>query len=225
MSGPAAAPDRLTMSTKVKICGVTNADDAELARSLGAWAVGLVFQPESPRRCGLDAAVEIGAALKRRAEVVGVFVNAPLEEAVATADAVGLTMIQLHGDEGPSYCQEVKRRTGLRVMKAMRVKDASSIRALGAYATDLHLLDAFVTGRAGGTGERFDWLLAGKHPRRPPLVLSGGLRAENVGEAIEVVRPFAVDVASGVEAEAGRKDPARLEAFFAAVNESTRAPV
>jgi phosphoribosylanthranilate isomerase len=207
----------VAMNPKVKICGVTSLEDAELAVALGAWAVGLIFHPDSPRRCELDTAPAITSALKRRAEVAGVFVNAPLDELVAVADKAGLTMLQLHGDEGPSYCQEAKRRTGLKVMKAARVRDASAIRALSAYATDFHLLDAHVPGMAGGTGERFDWSLAAEHPREPPLVLSGGLTADNVVGAIELVRPFAVDVASGVESAPGRKDAVKLREFFAAV--------
>jgi phosphoribosylanthranilate isomerase len=109
-------------------------------------------------------------------------------------------------------------------MKAARVRDGAAVRALSAYRTDFHLMDSHVAGTWGGSGERFDWHLAAEHPRRPPLVLSGGLDAENVAEAIEVARPFAVDVASGVEAEAGRKDPEKLARFFASV-ERAAAPV
>jgi phosphoribosylanthranilate isomerase len=213
------------VSSRVKICGVTNLDDAELALAGGAWAVGLVFYADSPRRCDVESAAEIGAALKRRAEVVGVFVNASLDEVVATAEAGGLTMIQLHGDEGPSYCREARRRTGLKVIKAARVRDAASIRALSAYATDYHMLDAHVTGRPGGTGERFDWSLAAGHPGEPPLLLSGGIRPDNVRAAIEAVKPFAVDLSSGVESAPGRKDPAKLRALFEAVRETATARV
>ncbi len=213
------------MAVKVKICGVTAPEDAELALSLGAWAIGLVFYPKSPRRCGLDEAASIGAELKRRAEVVGVFVNAPLDELVATAEGAGLTMVQLHGSEGPSYCSEVARRSGLKVIKAAPVRDAASVRALAAFHTDFHLLDAHAPGKPGGTGESFDWSLAGEHPGKPPLLLSGGLRPDNVAEAIAAVGPFAVDVASGVEAEPGRKDPKKLELFFEAVGTTAAARV
>jgi phosphoribosylanthranilate isomerase len=213
------------METKVKICGVTNLDDAELAVAAGAWAVGLVFHPASPRRCTSDAAAVIGATLKRRCEVAGVFVNAPLDEVVATAEGAGLTLLQLHGEEGPAYCAEARRRTGLPVIKAARVRYSSSIRSLAAYKTDYHLLDAFVPGNVGGTGERFDWTLAAEHPGLPPVLVSGGITAENVHEAIETMRPFGIDVASGVEAVPGRKDRDRLIALFEAVREAAPAEV
>jgi len=211
--------------TRVKICGVTRIEDAQLASGLGAWAIGLVFYPESPRRCELEAAGEIGSSLRRKVEVVGVFANAPLDEVVGVAEASHLTALQLHGDEGPSYCGEARRRTGLKVIKAAPVRDAASVRQLGAYKTDYHLLDAHVPGLPGGTGERFDWELAAEHHSDIPLILSGGLRPENVSEAIAAARPFAVDVASGVESSPGRKDPDRLERFFKAVAETVPARV
>jgi phosphoribosylanthranilate isomerase len=212
------------MATKVKICGLTNVDDARAAVELGAWAVGMIFYEGSPRRCMLEDAAAIAAALRRKVELVGVFVNAPLDDVMHMLESAPLTILQLHGDEGPSYCEEAARRTGLKVMKAVRVRDRSAVRALSAYRTDFHLIDSHVPGTWGGTGERFDWELAGDHPHRPPLVLSGGLTADNVGEAIAVARPFAVDVASGVEAEPGRKDADKLRRFFASV-EAAAAPV
>lgn len=211
------------MSTKVKICGVTNVDDARAAAALGAWAVGMIFFEDSPRRCELEDAAEIGAVLRRKIELVGVFVNAPLDDVSHTLDSVPLTILQFHGDEGPSYCEEARRRTGLSLMKAARVRDRAAVRALSAYRTDFHMLDSHVPGTWGGTGGRFDWELASEHPRRPPLVLSGGLDPDNVASAIAVVRPFAVDVASGVEAEPGRKDPDKLRRFFASVEAPPKA--
>ncbi len=212
------------MATKVKICGITSVDDARAAVELGAWAIGMIFHEASPRRCELEEAAAIATALKRKVELVGVFVNAPLDDVMGVIDSVPLTIVQLHGDEGPSYCDEARRRTGLKLMKAGRVRDGAAVRALSAYRTDFHLMDSHVPGTWGGTGQRFDWNLAAEHPREPPLVLSGGLEPENVAEAIEVARPFAVDVASGVEAEPGRKDPEKLRRFFASV-ERTAAPV
>ena len=212
------------MATRVKICGLTNLDDAGAAVELGAWAIGMIFYEGSPRRCTLEDAAVIAAALRRKVELVGVFVNAPLDDVIHTLDSVPLTILQLHGDEGPSYCDEAARRTGLKLMKAARVRDRAAVRALSAYRTDFHLIDSHVPGMWGGTGERFDWELASAHPRRPPLVLSGGLNPDNVAEAIAAARPFAVDVASGVEAEPGRKDPDKLRRFFASV-EATAAPV
>ena len=167
--------------------------------------------------------MRIAAALRRRAEVCGVFVNETLDRVATTADQVGLTVVQLHGDEGPAFCAEVARRTGLKVIKAARVRSAADLIALEPFHTDFHLLDAHAPGRRGGTGETFDWTLVARRRSREPLILSGGLTPDNVGEAIRVARPFAVDVASGVEAEPGRKDPARLEAFFAAVGQAAPA--
>ena len=167
--------------------------------------------------------MRIAAALRRRAEVCGVFVNETLDRVATTADQVGLTVVQLHGDEGPAFCAEVARRTGLKVIKAARVRSAADLIALEPFHTDFHLFDAHAPGRRGGTGETFDWTLVARRRSREPLILSGGLTPDNVGEAIRVARPFAVDVASGVEAEPGRKDPARLEAFFAAVGQAAPA--
>lgn len=197
----------------VKFCGIARLEDAEHAVELGAWAVGMVLWRPSARACPPDVATAIGAALHRRAEVAGVFVNAHLDEVVAAADAYGLTLVQLHGEEGPAFCAEVARRTGAKVIKAARVRDASDVQALRAFHTDFHLLDAYAPGRPGGTGETFAWELARAHPHDRPLILSGGLTPENVGEAITAVRPFAVDVASGVERAPGVKDHARMTAF------------
>jgi phosphoribosylanthranilate isomerase len=208
------------MRTKVKICGLTNLDDARLAADLGAWALGMIFWEGSERRCDPAEAEAIGAELRRRAEPTGVFVNATLDEIAYLADRCSLAIVQLHGDEGPAFCREVARRTGCRVMKAARVKDAGSIRTLATFEVDYHLLDAYKPGRVGGTGETFQWDLVRAHGRHVPIVLSGGLTAENVGGAIAATHPFAVDTASGTEAEPGRKDPAKLEAFFNSVRQA-----
>jgi phosphoribosylanthranilate isomerase len=203
--------------TRVKLCGVTDPADARRVAELGAWALGMIFWPASPRACAIDDAEAIGGELHRRLELVGVFVNAPLDELAMTADLCRLSMLQLHGDEGPAYCREAARRTGAKVMKAARVRDAAQVHDLQRFRTDFHLLDAYSPRSPGGTGESFDWELARLHPRRPPVVLSGGLDPDNVGSAIDVARPFAVDVASGTEAAPGRKDPDKLKAFVRAV--------
>lgn len=209
--------------TRVKICGLTRLEDAELAVELGAWALGMVFYEPSPRRCSLERAQRISGTLRRRAELCGVFVNASLEEVVHVSEEVGLTTIQLHGDEGPSFCAEAGRRTGARVIKAAQVADAGDIRDLERFHVDFHLLDAKSSKPAGaasprgGTGETFDWTLLAARRSQAPLILSGGLTPENVTDAIELVHPFAVDTASGTEIAPGRKDPAKLRAFFAAV--------
>jgi phosphoribosylanthranilate isomerase len=211
---------------KIKFCGITREQDAELAVSLDAWAVGMIMWPGSSRAVPLDRAAGLAAQLKRRTEVVGVFVNPTLDELAATADQVELTIIQLHGQEGPQFCKEAARRTGCRVIKAVRVHSGADIQALAAFHTDFHMLDTYRAGLQGGTGETFDWELAREHRRiappkgkgqRVPLILSGGLRPENVAEAIAVVRPFAVDVASGVESAPGYKDGERMRAFAEAV--------
>ena len=208
--------------TKIKFCGITTLEDGELAVAAGAWAIGLIFWPSSPRRAGFDAAAEIAAGVKRRVEVAGVFVNATLDHVAETADAVGLTMLQLHGDEGPAYCSEAARRTGCKVMKAVRVRSGADVQALAPFHTDYHLLDSFTAGVPGGTGETFAWEIARGHRGRVPIVLSGGLTPDNVGEAIAAVHPFAVDVASGVERSPGIKDPEKLQAFAAAVRAAAR---
>jgi phosphoribosylanthranilate isomerase len=206
--------------TRIKFCGITGLGDAELAVAAGAWAIGMIFWPRSPRRCDPNAAAEIAAAVKRRVEVAGVFVNATLDHVAEIADGVGLTMLQLHGDEGPAYCAEAARRTGCKVIKAVRVRSGADVQAVSSFHTDYHLLDSYTAGVPGGTGETFAWEIARarRNPARPiPLILSGGLNADNVGDAIAAVRPFAVDVASGVEGAPGTKDPDKLQAFAAAV--------
>ncbi|MGZ4186275.1 MAG: phosphoribosylanthranilate isomerase [Solirubrobacteraceae bacterium] len=202
---------------KIKFCGLTSLPDAQLAVHVGAWAIGMIFWPHSPRRCGLEDAAEIAAALKRQAEIVGVFVNPTLDEVARTADAVGLTMLQLHGEEGPAFCGEAARRTGCKVIKAVRVRSGADLQSLSSFHTDYHLLDSYIAGVPGGTGETFAWEIARHHRGATPLILSGGLSSDNVAEAISMVRPFAVDVASGVELAPGRKDPEKLRAFAAAV--------
>jgi phosphoribosylanthranilate isomerase len=203
--------------TKIKFCGITMLEDAERALAAGAWAIGLNFWAGSARACDPAVAAEIATAVKRRLEVVGVFVNAALDELAWTADATGLTMIQLHGDEGPAFCGEAARRTGCRVIKAMRVRSGADIQALSSFHTDFHLLDSYQPGLRGGTGETFSWELARAHKGSAPMILSGGLTPENVAGAIAAVRPYAVDVASGVELSPGRKDPEKLAAFADAV--------
>jgi phosphoribosylanthranilate isomerase len=212
------------MPVKVKICGLTDIEHARLAVENGAWAIGMVFHADSPRQVDTEPAAEIATAFRRRCEVVGVFVNRPLDDLLRTLGSVPLTALQLHGDEGPSYCAEAARRSGLKVIKAVRAKDVHAVRALSSFTTDFHMIDAYVPGTYGGTGERFDWELAAAHPGDTPLILSGGLTAENVGEAVTVARPYAVDVSSGVESAPGVKDSYRMQAFFEAVRSVAATP-
>lgn len=214
---PTTAYDGSVRPTRVKICGLTSVADADLAVQAGAWALGMVLWEPSRRACTLEAAQEIAAVHRRHAEIVGVFVNATLDEVVRTVDVAQLSMVQLHGDEGPSFCTEVGRRTGAKVIKAGRVAARWDIQEMERYRTDFHLLDTRVDGEQGGTGQTFDWALTKERMTRIPLILSGGLDAANVADAVAAVEPFAVDVASGTEAAPGVKDPARITAFVDAV--------
>jgi phosphoribosylanthranilate isomerase len=211
----------MAAAPKIKFCGITSLEDAELAVAADAWAIGLIFWPGSPRACPAERAGEIAAAVKRRSEVVGVFVNQTIGEVAEIADGVGLTMLQLHGDEGPVFCAEAARRTGCKVIKAVRARSGADIQALSSFHTDYHLLDSHSPGQWGGTGETFSWELAGSHRGTVPMILSGGLTAENVAAAIAATRPFAVDVASGVERSPGVKDPDKLRAFAQAVRSTS----
>jgi phosphoribosylanthranilate isomerase len=210
---------------KVKICGITRREDADLAVRLGAWALGMVFYEPSPRRCSMAEAQLIAASFRRRAELCGVFVNAPLEELAGVSEELGLTLIQLHGDEGPSFCAEAARRTGARIIKAVQVRASGDVADAERFRVDLHLLDARASASRGwalrgGTGETFDWSLLAGRRSRVPLILSGGLSPRNVAAGIAAAAPhglFAVDTASGIEAAPGRKDPQKLRAFFAEV--------
>ncbi len=199
---------------RVKICGITNLDDAAEAVQLGAWAIGLIHYDKSPRAVEAGEAAAICAAFRRKCEVVGVFVNPELEEVAKAVEGAGLTMVQLNGAEGPQLCSEVARRTGVKVIKAIHVASAAEIHAAEAFRTDFHLFDRRGRGLWGGTGESFDWGLLRGHRSEVPAILAGGLRPDNVAGAIAITHPYAVDVASGVEAEPGRKDHAAMAAFF-----------
>jgi phosphoribosylanthranilate isomerase len=204
---------------RIKICGVTSIDDALAAVELGAWAVGMVFYEGSPRRCSVEQAERIGAALHRRNEVAGVFVNATLEEIADVAERAKLTLVQLHGDEGPVFAGEVARRTGARTIKAMAVRGPATLQDIKRFHTDFHLLDGYAPDLRGGTGERVDLSLLATRRSKVPLIVSGGLRPENVGEVLDRIHPYAVDVASGVEQAPGIKDHYKMRAFMDAVAE------
>jgi phosphoribosylanthranilate isomerase len=208
--------------TRVKFCGMTRHEDAELAVELGAWAIGFVLWPHSPRAADPAVAAGIAAALRRRVELVGVFVNATFDEIAHAADELHLSHVQLHGDEGPAFCAEAGRRTGAKVIKAMRIASAAEFQDLERYHTDLHLLDTAAKGLRGGSGRTWDWALAARRRRKVPAILSGGLNADNVAAGIAAVEPWAVDVSSGVEAAPGVKDHDKLRAFVAAVPQPVR---
>ena len=199
----------------VKICGVTRPEDAVLAGELGARMIGMLFWPQSPRIVDRLRAREIVSALPAGVDAVGVFVN-QIEEAIEIAHEVGLRAIQLHGDEQPeSYRTLVSAANGLSVIKAVAVRDESAVRA----ALDVPegaevLLDAHDAVKRGGTGRTIDWSLASAIARQRPVILSGGLNADNVIDAIDAVHPAAIDVSSGVESSPGIKDPDKLRSLF-----------
>jgi phosphoribosylanthranilate isomerase len=199
---------------RVKICGITTVEDALLAVDLGASAIGLVFWPSSPRRVGIERAQDIVAALPPLVGAIGVFVD-QVDEAAHVAREVGLGTVQFHGDEPP----ESYAAFPVRVIKAIPVRDASA-RGLAAAvpAETTVLLDAHDPIRRGGTGTAIDWSIAAGIASERRIILSGGLNAANVAAAVEAVKPYAVDVSSGVESTPGRKDPAKLRAFFSALD-------
>ena len=201
------------MSVKVKICGITNVEDAQAAVAAGADLLGFVFAEESPRRVTVEQAAEIARVVPPFVLRVGLFVNAPPELVMEAMMRCGLQLLQFHGDETPEYC----RQFGAMSMKAFRVKDADSLRALPDYPTDAWLLDAFVPGQRGGTGHSFNWDLAIEAMKLgKPVFLAGGLTPENVADAVRKVQPYGVDVSSGVESAPGKKDHAKVRAFIEA---------
>lgn len=204
---------------RVKFCGITNLDDAAEAVRLGAWAIGMIHWAPSPRNVDPGAAAEISAAFRRKLEVVGVFVNPTLAEVTRAVEDEQLSMVQLNGEEGASFCAEVARRAGVKVIKAIHVASAADVHGAEAYrSVDYHLFDRRAGAMPGGTGQSFDWELLRGHRSEVPAILAGGLKPENVAEAVEIVQPYAVDVASGVEIKPGRKSHAKMAAFYEAAN-------
>jgi phosphoribosylanthranilate isomerase len=207
------------MSIRVKICGITNLADAQVAVAAGADALGFNFYEKSPRFIPTATAAEISRALPPFTLRAGVFVN-PGEELVRRAiGECGLNLLQFHGDEPPDFCTQF----GLMSMKAFRIRDAGSLKELPKYQTDAWLLDAYASDTFGGTGEKFNWDLAieaQKHGK--PVFLAGGLTPENIAEAVQQVRPFGVDVSSGVESSPGRKDHDRVRAFINSAKKPSR---
>ena len=203
------------MIPPVKICGITEPHDAVQAVAAGASAIGIVFWPASPRAVDTARAREIVAAVPAFVSVVGVFVN-QVEEAIHLAGTLGLSAVQFHGDETIDEC----RRPRVRVVKAIPVRDASAIDAALALPESVTvLLDAHDAVKRGGTGQSVDWTIAREIARRRLTVLSGGLNPDNVRDAVAAVRPWAIDVSSGVERAPGRKDPARILALFEALSQ------
>ena len=204
------------MSVRVKICGLTNLDDARAAIEAGADALGFIFFSGSPRYITPAAAARIIAQLPPFVSKVGVFVNEPIAPLLEVANSVGIDTIQLHGTETPNYCENLPGNR-LKVIKAFRIKDQSSLLPLRDFHTSAFLLDSFVPGQLGGTGAKFNWDLAIQASAfGTPIILAGGLIPENIRDAVSKVAPYGVDVSSGVESSPGKKDHSKLRTFIAA---------
>jgi phosphoribosylanthranilate isomerase len=202
------------VKTRVKICGITNQEDAESAVAAGADAVGFNFYVNSPRYLKVETAAKISKIISPAVLRVGVFVNAPDELIFAAIQECGLGMLQFHGEEKPEECT----RFGLMSMKAFRIRDDGSLDEIKKYKTDAYLLDAWAPDEHGGTGRTFNWELAQRAQKLgKPIFLAGGLTPENVAKAVRQVRPFGVDVSSGVESSPGKKDHEKMRAFIKAV--------
>jgi len=212
------APPRAMNAPRIKICGITCIEDALLATELGAHALGFIFA-ESPRWISPDAAAEIIRRLPLFVSPVGVFVNESTDMIQRVVEQCGLAAVQLHGDETPD---EARALAGVEAIKAIRVKDASSLDGLDQWSVSAFLLDTYSKEARGGTGRTFDWDLAREARLPAPMILAGGLDPANVREAIETVRPYGVDISSGVESEPGKKDHALLKQLFEQIAEATR---
>jgi phosphoribosylanthranilate isomerase len=201
---------------KIKICGITNPEDAAWAVSAGADAVGFVLYRKSPRFVEPTVVRNIVAGLPPFVLPIGVFVNEEAAVVRKLLDDCGLAMAQLHGDETAAYCQTLGRPA----LKALRVRDGGTLLNLAEFQESAHvrgfLLDAFSEQAYGGTGRTVDWTLAAEAALSAPVILAGGLTPDNVSDAIHRVRPYGVDVSSGVEACPGKKDPAKVKAFIEA---------
>lgn len=198
--------------TRIKMCGTTRLEDALAAAQYGVDALGFIFYPKSPRSIAPDQAAEIVEQLPPLVDRVGVFVNASIEEAVTVA-GVGLSYLQLHGNESADYCRQIRSRLPFcRLIKAFRVGESSCPEDFTPYndCVDAFLLDTYVQGTSGGTGQVFDWSIIDNLGLERPVFLAGGLSPDNIQSAIAAVHPFAVDVNSGVEIRPGVKDSARL---------------
>ncbi len=201
------------MTVRVKVCGITNAKDAELAADAGVDALGFIFVPRTPRYIDLETARGIIHDLPPFITPVGVFADHPVAEVDQIMARCGLRTAQLHGSEAPAYCEEITAS----VIKAFRVGRERVFPQLGAYRVHAYLLDSFVEGKLGGTGNTFPLELASRAKSFGRVIIAGGLTPENVAQVINAVQPYGVDVSSGVEAKPGRKDPLKLHDFLGAV--------
>ena len=198
------------LQIKVKICGMTQLKDALFAVEQGVDAVGFIFYKKSPRAVTMKTVREIITKLPPLVDTVGVFVNESAERLNKIADYCGLDLVQLHGEESPAFCRKIHRR----VIKAFRVKDLQSIKQLEKFSVSGFLLDTFSDDLHGGTGKTFDWNLALPAKKMGPVILAGGLTPRNILQAVRQVRPYGVDVCSGVEKSPGIKDLEKVRAFL-----------
>jgi phosphoribosylanthranilate isomerase len=198
------------LQIKVKICGMTQLKDALFAVEQGVDAVGFIFYKKSPRAVTMKTVREIISKLPPLVDTVGVFVNESAERLNKIADYCGLDLVQLHGEESPAFCRKIHRR----VIKAFRVKDLQSIKQLEKFPVSGFLLDTFSDDLHGGTGKTFDWNLALPAKKMGPVILAGGLTPRNILQAVRQVRPYGVDVCSGVEKSPGIKDLEKVRAFL-----------
>jgi phosphoribosylanthranilate isomerase len=205
------------MRTRVKICGITNIEDARASVDAGADALGFVYYRESPRSVDEETSGEIIRKVGPFVTTVGVFVNETAGRISEVVERAGIHVVQLHGDEEPDFVEALRVEIpNTRIIKALRVANIDDFVSIGAYSVDAVLLDTFHDELHGGTGEKFDWDLAlkAKMPENMPFILAGGLKPENVKSAVEKVHPFAVDVSSGVETQPGKKDPEKIKKFI-----------
>ena len=204
------------MFTRIKICGITNIEDSHAAVDLGADALGFIFVPDTPRYVDSEAVARIISDLPPFITTVGVFVDKPVETLLQIVRDCCLNAVQLHGSETPEYCSEVEARGRVSTIKAFRIKDRHSLSTIPKYQVSAYLLDTYVKGKKGGTGEMFNWDLAWDAKIHGRIILAGGLTPENVAQAIQHVKPYAVDVSSGVAVENSprKKDHAKMKAFI-----------
>jgi phosphoribosylanthranilate isomerase len=206
---------------RVKICGITSAADAQAAIDAGANLLGFNFYPQSPRHVTGEEAAEIRSKIPKRIKAVGIFVNRPPADVIALRSSLELDAVQLHGDEPPEAVAEIAPLVP--VIKAFRVEPEFPLATLDEYSCAFaFLFDAAHTGQYGGTGRTTDWDVARRASTSHRIILAGGLKVENVAAAVRIVRPYGIDVASGVESSPGKKDPGRLREFIQEVRRAER---
>ena len=202
---------------KIKICGITGKEDALLAAKLGAWAVGFIFVKNTPRYISPEKAAEIIKNLPVNLVKTGVFANEAMDDIKTTVIEAGITKIQLHGDESPQFCKKLAEITGKEIIKAIKIKSIENLEIIPRYKDKVSfiLLDSYCEEQLGGTGKVFDWKIAKKaNEQGIPVILAGGLNSDNAKQAYEFVKPYALDISSGVEKDKGIKDVEKLKTLF-----------